>query len=281
MNEPPMHALMKSLLGLILLTTLCCQKKSEAQPPTAAAPAAQRVAPDWQKHQNLTYQVVKELPHDTSAYTQGLQLSHGHWLEGTGGHGETSIRRVEQNTGRILLKKDLAREYFGEGITELNGKLYQLTWKNQVGFVYDAQTFRWQKNFAYTGEGWGLTTDGTHLIMSNGSDRLRYLDPHTFRVVKEIAVRHHGKAITQLNELEYIEGEIFANIWFRDEIVRIHPADGTVLGIIDLSGIDAKEARKEQDHVLNGIAYDPATGALYVTGKCWPKIYQIRLIEKK
>jgi glutaminyl-peptide cyclotransferase len=272
---------MKSLLGLLLLATLCCQKKSEAQPPAAAAPAAPRLAPDWQKHQHLSYQIVKELPHDTSAYTQGLQLSQGHWLEGTGGHGATSIRRVEKNTARILLQKDLAREYFGEGITELNGKLYQLTWKNQVGFVYDAQTFKWQKNFAYSGEGWGLTTDGAHLIMSNGSDRLRFLDPTTFRVVKEIAVRHNGKAITQLNELEYIEGEIFANIWFRDEIVRILPADGTVLGFIDLSGIDAKETRKEQDHVLNGIAYDPATGEIFVTGKCWPKIYQIRLIEKK
>ena len=281
MNEALMKPIVKSLLGVLFFTTLCCQKKSEAVPPSIAAPAALRPSPDWQKHGDLTYEVVKELPHDTSAYTQGLQLWQGSWLEGTGGHGETSIRRVEKSTGRVLLKKDLGNEYFGEGITELNGKLYQLTWKNQVGFVYDAKTFQWQKNFAYAGEGWGLTTDGTHLIMSNGSDRLRFLDPNTFRVVREIAVRHQGKAITQLNELEFIEGEIFANIWFRDEIVRINPADGTVLGVIDLSGIDAKEKRRHPDHVLNGIAYDPATGEIFVTGKCWPKIYQIRLVEKK
>lgn len=280
MNETRMHAMMKSFLGLLLLATLGCQKKSEAVPP-APAPVARRAAPDWQKFRNLGYELVKELPHDTAAYTQGLQLWQGHWIEGTGGYGVTSLRRVDTNTGRVLLQKDIAREYFGEGITVLNGKIYQLTWKNETGFVYDAQTFKWQKNFAYSGEGWGLTTDGTHLIMSNGSDRLRYLDPNTFRVVKEIAVRLDGKPVTQLNELEFIEGEIFANVWFRDEIVRIHPADGTVLGVIDLSGIDAKETRKQQDFVLNGIAYDAATGEIFVTGKCWPKIYQIRLVEKK
>jgi glutaminyl-peptide cyclotransferase len=275
-----MKAVMKFFLGILFLATLCCQKKSEAVPPVSTS-TAQRAAPDWQRHGNLTYEVIKELPHDTSAYTQGLQLWQGYWLEGTGGHGETSIRRIEKNTGRVVLQKDLSREYFGEGITELNGKLYQLTWKNQVGFVYDAKTFQWQKNFSYSGEGWGLTTDGTQLIMSNGSDRLRFLDPNSFRVTKEIAVRQDGKAITQLNELEFIEGEIFANIWFRDEIVRINPADGTVLGIIDLTGIDATVKRRHPDHVLNGIAYDATTGELFVTGKCWPKIYQIRLIEKK
>lgn len=271
---------MKALFGLMLVMILSCQKKSEAEP-SAPAVAAHRVAPDWQRLTDLSYEVIKEMPHDTSAYTQGLLLSQGHWIEGTGGNGHTSIRRVEKETGRVLLKKDLAPEYFGEGIAELNGKLYQLTWKNQVGFVYDAKTFQWQKNFGYSGEGWGLTTDGTHLIMSNGSERLRFLNPNDFRVVKEITVRHKGKAITQLNELEFIEGEIFANIWFRDEIVRINPADGSVLGMIDLSGIDAKETRKEPDFVLNGIAYDATTGDLFVTGKCWPKIYQIRLVEKK
>jgi glutaminyl-peptide cyclotransferase len=275
-----MSTVMKALVGLLVAVILSCQKKSEAVPPAPAA-ATHSVAPEWQRLTDLSYEVIKEIPHDTGAYTQGLFLSQGHWIEGTGGNGQTSIRRVEKETGRVLLKKDLAAEYFGEGITELNGKLYQLTWKNQVGFVYDARTFQWQKNFGYSGEGWGLTTDGIHLIMSNGSERLRFLDPNTFRMVKEITVRHKGKAITQLNELEWVEGEIFANIWFRDEIVRINPADGSVLGIIDLSGIDAKETRKEPDFVLNGIAYDATTADLFVTGKCWPKIYQIRLVGKK
>lgn len=275
-----MNTVMRALMGLLVVVLLSCQKKSEAVTPAPVA-AEHRVAPDWQRLTDLSYEVIKEIPHDTKAYTQGLLLSQDHWIEGTGGNGQTSIRRVEKETGRVLLKKDLAAEYFGEGVTELNGKLYQLTWKNQVGFVYDAKTLQWQKNFGYSGEGWGLTTDGTHLIMSNGSERLRFLDPNTFRVVKEITVRHKGKAITQLNELEWVEGEIFANIWFRDEIVRINPADGSVLGIIDLSGIDAKETRKEPDFVLNGIAYDATTGDLFVTGKCWPKIYQIRLVGKK
>lgn len=271
---------MKALVGLLMAVILSCQKKSDASPP-APVEAAHRVAPDWQRFADLSYEVIKEFPHDTGAFTQGLYLSEDCWIEGTGGFGQTSIRRVEKKTGRVLLQKNLAPEYFGEGIAELNGKLYQLTWKNQVGFVYDARTFQWQKNFAYAGEGWGLTTDGTHLIMSNGSDRLRFLDPNSFRVVKEIAVRHKGNAMTQLNELEFIEGEIFANVWMRDEILRINAADGSVLGVIDLRGIDARETRKNQDFVLNGIAYDATMGDLFVTGKCWPKIYQIRLVANK
>ncbi|MFM2170210.1 MAG: hypothetical protein RI957_439 [Verrucomicrobiota bacterium] len=275
-----MSKVMRVLFCLLVLAPISCQKKSHAGPPVAVT-VSHRDAPDWQRFADLGYEVIREYPHDTGAYTQGLLWFQDHWIEGTGGNGQTSIRRVEKETGRMVLKKDLAAEFFGEGLTELNGKLYQLTWKNQTGFVYDAKTFQWQKNFGYTGEGWGLTTDGQHLIMSNGSDRLRFLDPNTFRVMKEIAVRHKGKAISQLNELEFIEGEIFANIWFRDEIVRINPADGNVLGVLDLSGIDAKQTRKEPDFVLNGIAYDATTRDLFVTGKCWPKIYQIRLVGKK
>jgi glutamine cyclotransferase len=275
-----MSTLMKAIICVLLVACLSCQKKSEAVPPTPVS-VIPRAVPDWQRYNDLSYEVIRQYPHDAGAYTQGLIWSQGHWIEGTGGNGQTSIRRVEKQTGRVVLRKELAAEYFGEGVTELNGKIYQLTWKNQTGFVYDAKTFQWQKNFGYSGEGWGLTTDGQLLIMSNGSERLRFLDPTTFRVVNEISVLRDGKPVTQLNELEFIEGEIFANIWFRDEIVRIHPADGKVIGTIDLSGIDAKETRKEPDFVLNGIAYDISTGDLFVTGKCWPKIYQIRLKAKK
>jgi glutamine cyclotransferase len=271
--------IMKLLLCGIVLLGVACQKK-----PAAVTPAPEvidnRPAPEWKSHARLGYEVVQELPHDAEAYTQGLLLSQGNWIESTGGNGTTTIRRVEKNTGNVLLKKDLVANFFGEGVAELNGKLYQLTWKNQQGFVYDAKTLEWQKNFSYSGEGWGLTTDGRSLIMSNGSDRLRYLDPKTFRVLREVVVRRDGKAVDKLNELEFIEGEIFANVWYSEEIVRIDPADGRVIGVIDVTGIDAKETRRDRDHVLNGIAYDPIARELYVTGKCWPKIYQIRLVPK-
>lgn len=271
---------MKVLPCLFLLLAVSCQKKTQALPPVTVV-TEQRAEPDWRKHALLTYEVVKEFPHDPTAFSQGLLMSQGQWVESTGGNGATSIRRVEKETGRVLLKKDLANDFFGEGVAELNGKLYQLTWQNQQGFVYDAKTLQWQKNFAYQGEGWGLTTDGKSLIMSNGSERLRFLDPTTFRVQREIIVRRDGKPATQLNELEFIEGEIFANVWHSDEILRINPADGTVVGVIDLTGIDAASPRRDPEFVLNGIAYDAATGEIFVTGKCWPKIYQIRLVEKK
>jgi glutamine cyclotransferase len=278
MNE--LFSAMKLLPCLLVLLAVSCQKKSEALPPFAVV-KEQRVAPEWKKHALLTYEVVKEFPHDPDAFSQGLLYSQGQWLESTGGHGTSSIRRVEKETGRLVLKKDLAADFFGEGLAELHGKLYQLTWQNQQGFVYDAKTLQWQKNFAYQGEGWGLTTDETSLIMSNGSERLRFLDPTTFRVQREIIVRRGGKPVTQLNELEFIEGEIFANVWHSEEILRINPADGAVVGVIDLTGIEAASPRRDPEFVLNGIAYDADKRELYVTGKCWPKIYQIRLVEKK
>jgi glutamine cyclotransferase len=270
---------MKFFLCCLVLLGVACQKKPELVAQTPAV-IDTRPAPEWKSHALLGYEVIQELPHDAGAFTQGLLLSQGDWIESTGGNGTTSIRRVEKTTGKVLLRKDLAADFFGEGVAELNGKLFQLTWKNQQGFVYDAKTLQWQKNFNYNGEGWGLTTDGKSLIMSNGSDRLRYLDPTTFRVLREVTVRRDGKPVDKLNELEFIEGEIFANVWYSEEIMRIDPANGAVIGVIDLRGIDAKETRRDPDHVLNGIAYDPVARELFVTGKCWPKIYQIRLVPK-
>jgi glutaminyl-peptide cyclotransferase len=271
---------MRCLLWSALLLLTACEKKPSAIAAVPVAAQATRPAPEWQKHALLGYQVLRELPHDAQAYTQGLLLSGGEWVESTGGHGSSSIRRVEIATGKPRIHKNLAQEFFGEGIAEWNGKLYQLTWKSQQCFVYDSKTLQWQKTLNYAGEGWGLTTDGKSMILSNGSDRLRFLDPTTFRIQREIQVRRNGKPVDKLNELEFVEGEIFANVWFSKEIMRIHPADGTVLGVIDLSDIDAKETLRQEDFVLNGIAYDFEKQELYVTGKCWARIYQIKLVPK-
>jgi glutamine cyclotransferase len=268
------------LVTVFAVCLTACQKKpqEEARVEIAAEAAA---VPDWKAHAMLGYEVIREFPHDSGAFTQGLLLSEGQWIESTGGYGTTSIRRVEKETGKVLMKTDLPAEFFGEGAAEMDGKIYQLTWMSQQGFIYDAKSLRKLAGFQYQGEGWGLTSDGVSLIISNGSDRLRYIDPKTFGVWRELQVRIGGKPLILLNELEYIEGEIFANVWRTDKIVRINPKDGNVIGVIELAGIDAKEKRRDPEHVLNGIAYDPKTGEMFVTGKCWPKIYQIRLVPRK
>jgi len=275
---------MKFSLRLIVLTMLLVSVSCDGKKPALAqSPVGNtnRPPPEWQAATDLTYEVVAELPHDAEAYTQGLVLHDGHWIESTGKNGQTTLRRVDPATGAVVLKKNLVANFFGEGCTVLGGKIYQLSWKNQEGFVYDAASFQWQKNFSYTGEGWGLTNDGTSLIMSNGSNILQFIDPVTFKPGKVLKVEWNGQPLDKLNELEFIEGEIFANIWFKDQIVRIDPANGRVIGMIDLAGIDKKEKRLEEDNVLNGIAYDPVTRNIFVTGKCWPKIYQIRLVAAK
>jgi len=267
-------------LAACFLTGVACQEKPQPAERSVVVTEA-RQAPDWRKHGQLSYEIVRELPHDTNAFTQGLLISNGDWIESTGGYGTTSIRRVEKKSGRVLVKRDLPANFFGEGAAELHGKIFQLTWENQKGFVYDAKTLQPLGNFKYQGEGWGLTSDGELLIMSNGSDRLLFLDPVTFRVIREVTVRLGGKSVDMLNELEFIEGEIFANVWHSEIILRINPNTGVVIGVIDLTGIDAKERRSNPEHVLNGIAYDPVARELFVTGKCWPKIYQIRLVPMR
>ena len=267
-------------IAILAVSLTACQNKpdEEAQVPVVAEATED---PHWKTHPMLGYEVIREFPHDAGAFTQGLLLSQGQWIESTGGYGTTSIRRVERETGKVLMKTDLPAEFFGEGAAEMDGKIYQLTWQSQRGFIYDSKTLQKLDDFQYQGEGWGLTNDASSLIMSNGSDRLRYIDPKTFRVWRELQVRIGGKPVNLLNELEFIEGEIFANVWHTDQIVRINPKDGNVVGVIELAGIDAKEKRRDPEHVLNGIAYDPKTGEMFVTGKCWPKIYQIRLVPQK
>ena len=225
------------------------------------------------------YQVVRSYPHDRAAFTQGLIVRNGFFYEGTGMNGQSALRKVRIETGEVLQVQPLEEHYFGEGITEFNGAIYQLTWKNGVGFVYDAATFALQRRFSYKGEGWGITHDGTRLIMSDGTARLRLLDPATLQETGSLTVRDGGRPVLQLNELEFINGEIFANVWSSQRIVRISPTDGKVTGWIDLAGLLSPAERANAD-VLNGIAYDAATDRLFVTGKWWPRVFEIKLVKR-
>jgi glutamine cyclotransferase len=222
------------------------------------------------------YEVVRAYPHDPAAFTQGLQYVDGVLYEGTGLHGRSSVRKVHLETGAVLQRRDLGAQHFGEGITVWRSTLYQLTWRSGLAFAYDRETLILRHTFTYPGEGWGLTHDGQALIMSDGSDRLRVLDPATFAERRRVPVTAAGVPVPRLNELEYVRGEVFANVWQTDYVARIDPATGQVRGWIDLRGLltPAEAARAD---VLNGIAYDAAGDRLFVTGKLWPKLFEIRL----
>jgi glutamine cyclotransferase len=225
-----------------------------------------------------TYQVIHTYPHDAQAFTQGLVYLDGHLYESTGISGQSSLREEALDTGRILAFHDVPAPYFAEGLTDWGSALIQLTWQNHVVFIYDRATFKLLRTIPYTGEGWGLTHDDKALIESDGSARLRILDPLTLRELRHITVTDRGKPVTQLNELEYIHGEIYANIWHADRIARIAPATGKVLGWIDLAGLLPAAEHSSPEAVLNGIAYDPAHDRLFVTGKLWPKLFEIRIV---
>ena len=223
------------------------------------------------------YKVVGSYPHDPRAFTQGLVYNDGVLYEGTGLNGQSSIRKVRLETGEVLQVRRLEAQYFGEGIAIWRGSLVQLTWQSGIGFVYDKASFERTTTFNYSGEGWGLTHDGTHLVMSDGSAQLRFLDPKTFREVRRATVRDGGQPVSQLNELEYVRGEIFANVWQTERIARIAPSTGQVKGWIDLHGLLPPPEAAGAD-VLNGIAYDTAGDRLFVTGKLWPRLFHIELI---
>ena len=225
------------------------------------------------------YQIVRVYPHDPSAFTQGLQYVGGVFYEGTGLNGRSSIRRVELDTGKVLQRRAIPPEYFGEGITLFKSDLVELTWQSHVAFVYDGTTFEPKKQFSYPGEGWGLTHDGTSLIMSDGTDELRYLDPATFAEKKRLKVTAAGAPLRNLNELEWMKGEILANVWQTDYVARISPATGKVTSYIDLHGLLTPAERAATD-VLNGIAYDDTRDRLFVTGKLWPKVFEIKIVDK-
>jgi glutamine cyclotransferase len=223
------------------------------------------------------YQIVNIYPHDSNAFTQGLILMDGKLLESTGQEGFSSLRRVELESGKVLKKVDVPVPYFAEGLTALNGKLYQLTWQHNIGFIYDAQTFDRLGEFNYQGEGWGLTTDGQSLILSDGSPRIRFIDPASFRVTRTITVTDGSASVRELNELEYVNGEIYANVWHDNRIATIDPQSGHVKAWIDLNGLMPDGELHDPEAVLNGIAYDQASDKLIVTGKLWPRVYEIKV----
>jgi glutaminyl-peptide cyclotransferase len=228
-----------------------------------------------------TYRVVHVYPHDRQAFTQGLIYLDSHLYESTGLQGQSSLRMVDLETGKVLQHADLPEKYFGEGLAPWGSTLIQLTWQSHTALVYDRFSFRVLRTFNYPGEGWGLTEDGKNLILSDGTATLRFLDPATFQEVRRITVRSNGEQVNKLNALEFIHGEIYANIWYSDRIARISPASGKVLGWIDLGGLLPKEERTTADAVLNGIAYDAQQDRLFVTGKLWPRLFEIKIVPEK
>ncbi len=219
-------------------------------------------------------------PHDPQAYTQGLFYLNGFLYEGTGLNGRSSIRKVKLETGEVLQKRDIPEQYFGEGIVNWNDRLLEITWQSQTGFVYDLTTFNLQKQFSYPGEGWGLTQDGKRIIMSDGTPELRFWDPETLRETGRVVVLDEGRPVAELNELEWVKGEVYANVYQTNRIARIDPSSGKVVGWIDLTGLLSPEDQARQVDVLNGIAYDAKGDRLFVTGKLWPKLFEIRLVKR-
>jgi len=253
------------LKGMLLFCVLC------AGFPLAAANPHFLRPPD-------NYQVLHIFPHDAEAFTQGLVYADGHLYESTGLNGRSSLRMVDLQTGRVLQRHDLPPEYFGEGLTNWGSNLVQLTWKAGTALVYDRFSFALQSTLHYPGEGWGLTQDGKQLILSDGTSVLHFLDPRTFHEIRRISVMDdYNRPLMNLNELEYIHGEIYANVWQTGWIVRISPRNGKVLGWIDLGGLMDKSRLADPDAVLNGIAYDPQWDRLFVTGKLWPKLFEIKV----
>jgi glutaminyl-peptide cyclotransferase len=256
------------LLGILLtlfIFVLALPRSTTASIPDTLSP--------W-----MTYEVINRYPHDPGAFTQGLIYLDGYLYESTGLYGESSLRKVALETGEVLKQVDLPQDVFGEGLTVWDETLLQLTWREGTGFVYDLETFALMGQFSYPMEGWGLTHDGERLILSDGTSTLYYVDPNTYQITGRVNVTYQGEEIERLNELEFIRGEVFANIWQTDRIVRINPHTGEVTGWIDLGGILDPGLRTPDTDVLNGIAYDPAGDRLFVTGKRWPVLYQIRLV---
>lgn len=228
-----------------------------------------------------SYEVVNTYPHDVNAFTQGLFIRDGVLYEGTGLNGRSSLRKVELETGRVIEERSLPDTFFGEGIATDGKRIVQLTWRSRKGFVYDLDTFAPVSEFSYPTEGWGIAYDGRSFIMSDGSATLYFLDPRKFKEVGRLEVYDDKGPVGRLNELEYVKGEIFANVWGQERVARIDPGTGRVKGWIDLRGLLSASDRKNRVDVLNGIAYDEETGKFYVTGKLWPKLFEIKIVPEK
>lgn len=239
-----------------------------------------------QKPKYYTYDVIKTYPHDKNAFTEGLEIYNNDLYESVGLNGESSIRKVDLKTGKVLKSQPLDKKYFGEGITIFNNKIHQLTWQSNIGFVYDVDTFKQIGSFPYgkSKEGWGLTHNDSYLIKSDGSKKLWFLDPNTHKEIKFVEAYTNkvstSKEISMLNELEYINGKVYANVWQKNFILIINPKDGTIEGLADLNGLQAKAGQQGSNNVLNGIAYNAKDDKLYVTGKRWNKLFEIKLIQK-
>ena len=229
-------------------------------------------APTWR------HEVVRSFPHDPDAFTQGLLFRDGFLYESTGRNGFSSVRKVEIETGKVVQRLGVGRQYFAEGLAAWGSQLIQLTWETNIGFVYDRATFKQLRTFTYKGEGWGLADDGSRLVMSDGTPELRFLNPDTLAEISRVRVLDGGTAVDDLNELEVVKGEIFANVWLTDRIAVIAPATGRVLAWLNLKGL--MPARTSSDAVLNGIAYDAAGDRLFVTGKLWPRMFEIRVLRR-
>ena len=256
-------------IGLLLVLLFSSQVTGRAEKPEAG---------EEYYGQYYTYVIVNQFPHDPQAFTQGLVYSDGFFYEGTGLYGRSSLRKVRPENGEVIKKRELTENLFGEGITIYQEKIIQLTWRENLGLVYDRESFEVLEVFSYPTEGWGLTHDGKHLIMSDGSSTLTFLDPETYKPVRQIEVTSSKGPVKNLNELEYIKGEIYANIWLTDYIVRIDPQTGKVTGWIDLSGLLHPEITGGMEDVLNGIAYDQEEDRIFVTGKLWPLLFEIQLV---
>lgn len=256
-----------ALISLVLASAAGGQQTAPVVPPRVST---------------LSYEVVKSYPHDPNAFTQGLLYHQGYFYESTGLYAKSSLRKVEIETGTVVQSAPVDSTYFAEGLALFNGQLLQLTWQARKGFIYDLNSFSLLNTFEYSTEGWGLTNDQQSLIMTDGSNRIRFLDPNTFQVQRSVTVMYQNRPVDRLNELEFIKGEIYANVWLTDRIARIDPQTGRINAWLDLSGLlsDADRAGRSVD-VLNGIAYDEAEDRLFVTGKNWPKVYEIKLKTRR
>ena len=237
--------------------------------------SCQKAAPE-----QLGYQVISTRPHAPDAYTQGLQLVGGRLFESTGQYGESTLREIDPATGKVLRRRPLAKNVFGEGLTILNDQMWVLTWKENTAYVFEPDTFKPIRTHTYQGEGWGLTNDGKRLIMSDGSSTLKFIDPKDFSVTGTLEVTDGNQPLSNLNELEWIDGQIFANVYLTDRIARISPETGDVTGWLDLAGLRKQLPGPHRAEAFNGIAYDPATGNLLVTGKYWPRMFEIKVVKK-
>jgi len=264
MNKTATYAVLVAatvvLSGLAVYVVVNQQTATQSPPPT-----------------HYTYRILNTYPHDTGAYTEGLVFSDGELFESTGLVGASSLRRVDLHSGNVLQQHTLSGGLYGEGLAAVEDTLVQLTWRNHVGFVYDKQTFDLMRNFSLATEGWGLTYDGASLILSDGSSTLYFLDPASYQVTGQVTVKDGEREVTKINELEYIAGDVYANIWHSTNVAIIDPETGQVKGLVDLGGLHQPTGL---DDVLNGIAYNEETGGLFVTGKNWPSLYQIELVAK-